>query len=34
MLKGIIDEIKTKYNVDVTDPNFFRQVFGQYADEA
>lgn len=33
-LRTYADEIKTKYNVDVTDPNFFRQLGGKYADEA
>lgn len=33
-LRTYADEIKTKYNVDVTDPDFFRQLGGKYTDEA
>ena len=33
-LRTYADEIKTKYNVDVTDPNFFKPIGGKYADEA
>ena len=32
-LRTYADEIKSKYNVDVTDPNFFKQLGGKYADE-
>lgn len=33
-LRSFADEVKEKHSVDVTDPNFFKQLGGQYADEA